>query len=92
MRCIDCESHAIIGGKLDCNYMNRLGLAQPEVKDFITATHETPEQVQSRLADVNKRIKDLQEEEKKIKAQQEQTGVVGEEKSEQGSSKVKGNT
>ena len=41
--CLDCSSHALVGGKkLDCNYMNRLGISQPTVKNFIESS---PKQV-----------------------------------------------
>jgi len=71
MRCIDCSSHAIIGGKLDCNFMNRLGLAQPEVKDFIAETYQAPEQIEAQLKDAEERIKKIKEEQERLKALQE---------------------
>lgn len=35
--CIDCESRAIVSGKIDCNYMNRLGITTVTVKNFLDA-------------------------------------------------------
>jgi len=70
-RCIDCESHAIIGGKLDCNYMNRLGLSQPTVESFLEP-EKTPEQIdaeieatiqeQKRVQERMERLRELQKE------------------------------
>jgi len=59
MRCIDCESHAIVHGKLDCNYMNRLGLSQPTVKKFME-DQETPEMLEAKIKAERKRIKEAQ--------------------------------
>jgi hypothetical protein len=49
--CLGCESHAIVGGKIDCNYMNRLGLAQPTVKSFLKeeAPSRTTEDLEAEL-------------------------------------------
>lgn len=74
MRCINCESHAIVGGKLDCNYMNRLGLSQPTVKTFLDDATETPEKLESQIADGEKRIADLKEETERLKKLKEQFG------------------
>ena len=64
MRCIDCESHAIITGKLDCNHMNRLGLAQPKVKDFFDGSDDPVRlaaQVEAAQAAADKKKKELAE-------------------------------
>lgn len=61
MDCIDCESHAIVGGKLDCNYMNRLGLGQSTVKTFMQDSG-SPEKVDAKLEDARKREKTLKDE------------------------------
>ena len=76
MRCIDCQSHAIIGGKIDCNYLNRLGLSQPTVKTFLDDAG-APEKVKAKLADAKKRSEDLRaeiERLEKIKAGGEESG------------------
>lgn len=74
MRCIDCESHAIVGGKLDCNYMNRLGLSQPTVKTFIEDT-ESPEKLEARIRDAKERQMRLQEEMKELEKLKEEYGT-----------------
>lgn len=61
MDCIDCESHAIVSGKLDCNYMNRLGLGQSTVKTFMVDSG-SPEKVKAKLDDAKKREKKLKDE------------------------------
>lgn len=58
MRCIDCQSHAVVGGKIDCNYLNRLGLSQPTVKTFLDDS-DSPEKVKAKLEDTKKRAEDL---------------------------------
>jgi len=66
-RCIDCESHAIVGGKLDCNYMNRLGLSQPTVKTFLdTAAADDPVKLEAMIRDTERREKELKEELEKL--------------------------
>jgi hypothetical protein len=45
--CLECDSHAIVGGKLDCNYMNRLGIAQVSVKNFMAPKEEPKKQTQA---------------------------------------------
>ncbi len=32
--CIECDWHVTPGGKLDCNYQNRLGLGKPTIQTF----------------------------------------------------------
>ncbi len=60
IRCIDCESHAIVHGKLDCNYMNRLGLSQPTVKKFME-DQQTPEQIEAQIKAEQENLKKMQE-------------------------------
>ena len=84
MRCIDCSSHAIIAGKLDCNYLNRLGLAQPEVKSFISETYQTPEQIQSQMDDLTKQQKTIDDEKARIEELQKEQGVLPEEAKKDG--------
>ena len=79
MRCIDCESHAIVGNKIDCNYLNRLGLAQPTVKSFIDDTNVSPEKVDSQIADLDEQIKQMQEKKKTLDELKKERG--GEEES-----------
>lgn len=61
-RCFDCESHAIVAGKLDCNYMNRLGLAQPTVKSFLS---DLPQE--STTEDLDAEMKRMEEQEQLVK-------------------------
>lgn len=79
MRCIDCESHAIVGGKLDCNYMNRLGLSQPTVKTFLDDA-ESPEKIDAQIKDTQKRIDELKAETEKLKTLKKERGIEGEKK------------
>lgn len=60
-RCIDCDSHAILKGKVDCNYMNRLGLSQPTVKTFLDTKDRTPEQAAKELEELDRQTKELEE-------------------------------
>jgi coenzyme F420-reducing hydrogenase delta subunit len=78
MRCVDCESHAIVNGKLDCNYMGRLGLSQPTVKTFMESAL-TPEKVEAQMKDLEEQIKKMEEEKKKLeelKARGEKSGSL----------------
>ena len=78
-RCLDCESHAIVGGKIDCNYMNRLGLAQPTVKSFLKdeTPSKTTEDLEAELRQMEEQQKlidqkkaELEEQKKKIGGEQ----------------------
>jgi len=60
-----CESHAIVGGKLDCNYMNRLGLSQPTVKTFLEIV-ASPDQLEAQIRDATERAKKAKEELEKL--------------------------
>lgn len=79
MRCIDCESHAVVSGKIDCNYMNRLGLAQPKVKDFL-ADADSPEKLEARMKDAEKRQAALTEEIERLEKLKEEHGGTEEKK------------
>jgi len=35
MDCKDCDWHVIKGGKLGCNYNNRLGLGKPALAEIV---------------------------------------------------------
>jgi hypothetical protein len=75
--CLECESHAIVSGKLDCNYMNRLGLAQPTVKTFL---HDdpTPEPEQQSLSDIDEELRKMEEQRQVLlKKKQEQEAAKG---------------
>lgn len=76
-RCLDCESHAIVKGKIDCNYMNRLGLSQPTVKSFME-TERTPEQVDKELEDLEKTMAEIETRRKLLEELKGKTGGVGE--------------
>ena len=67
-RCIDCSSHAIVKGKTDCNYMNRLGLSQPTVKTFLDTKDRTPEQAKKELDELERQLKDIDERRKALEA------------------------
>ena len=58
-RCIDCDSHAVVSGKLDCNYLNRLGLAQPTVKTFLSdmPLERTTEELDTELKEMEEQQK-----------------------------------
>ena len=58
-RCFDCSSHAVISGKLDCNYCNRLGLAQPTVKSFLDdlPSEKTTEELDTELKEMEEQQK-----------------------------------
>lgn len=55
--CLDCESHAIVGGKLDCNYMGRLGISQVTVKSFMPPSEL--EKSQTELGESEEQLEDL---------------------------------
>lgn len=76
MRCIDCESHAIVGGKLDCNYMNRLGLAQPTVKSFLQdiPQEKTDEELNMELLQMEEQQKLIAERMAELKRKKEGLG------------------
>jgi len=80
MRCIECESHAVVSGKLDCNYMNRLGLSQPTVKTFLEEA-ASPEKLEAKKKDIEKRKKELEDEIARLTKMKEEYG--GEKKDEQ---------
>jgi len=65
-RCIECESHAIVKGKLDCNYMGRLGLSQPTVKTFLE-TELTPEKIDAQIKELEEQTSLMEEKKKKLK-------------------------
>jgi len=73
MLCIDCESHAVVGGKLDCNYMNRLGLSQPTVKTFLESA-PTEETIDSQVTDLEKQLKAMEEKKKELEELKEKYG------------------
>ena len=77
MKCIDCDSHAIVGGKLDCNYLNRLGLSQPTVKTFLPDVTD-PEKLDAQIKSAEDEIKKMEEETERLKKLKE--GVGGEKK------------
>ena len=75
-RCFECDSHAIVGGKLDCNYMNRLGLAQPTVKNFLS---DLPQE--KTAEDLDKEMRQMEEQQQlvteriaELKKKKEETG------------------
>lgn len=72
-RCIDCESHAVVSGKLDCNYLNRLGLAQPTVKTFLDAV-PTPESLEEKIEAEKKRMDETRKEIDRLKGLKEKYG------------------
>ena len=77
MRCYDCDSHAIVGGKLDCNYLNRLGLSQPTVKTFLSNVTD-PEKLDAQIKSAEDEIKRMAEETERLKKLKET--VEGEKK------------
>lgn len=79
MLCIDCDSHAIVNGKLDCNYMNRLGLSQPTVKTFLPDVTD-PEKLDAQIKSAEDEIKKMNEETERLKKLKESVG--GEKKDE----------
>lgn len=74
MRCYDCDSHAIVNGKLNCNYMNRLGLSQPQVKSFLDMT-QTPEQLEEQIKQGEEANKKMKEDLEKLQKLRETTGA-----------------
>lgn len=60
IRCVECESHAIVNGKLDCNYENRLGLQTTSVKSFMDSA-DTPEKVEAKIKEIESQTKKLEE-------------------------------
>ena len=79
MRCNLCDSHAIVGGKLDCNYLNRLGLSQPTVKTFLSDVTD-PEKLDAQIKSAEEEIKKMEEETERLKKLKESVG--GEKKDE----------
>ena len=73
MLCCDCDSHAVVNGKLDCNYMGRLGLSQPTVKSFLES-EPTEEKVDSQMADLEKQLKAMEEKKKELEELKEKYG------------------
>jgi hypothetical protein len=73
MRCINCESHAVVGGKLDCNYMNRLGLSQPTVKTFLE-TALSPEKLEAQIKDAEDKQRKAKEEIERLAELKKQLG------------------
>jgi len=45
--CLDCRWHVIRGGKLDCNFKNRLGLGKAELDQYL-GVEEEEEEVESK--------------------------------------------
>lgn len=81
MRCIECESHAVVHGKLDCNYMNRLGLSQPTVKTFMEDA-DSPERIEARIKAEKERAAKAKEELARLeKLKEEYGGKKGEQQS-----------
>lgn len=76
-RCIDCESHAIVKGKIDCNYMNRLGLSQPTVKSFLEG-QMTPEKAEEETKNLERQIEEMQKRREELA---KLAGKAGEEES-----------
>jgi len=74
LRCIDCDSHAIVNGKLNCNYMNRLGLSQPQVKSFLDM-EMTPEQLEEQIKKAEEENKKIRENLEKLQKLRETTGA-----------------
>lgn len=76
MRCIDCESHAVVAGKLDCNYMNRLGLAQPTVKSFLQdmPQEKTEGELEAELRQMEEQAKLIEQRKKEIEDKKKQLG------------------
>ena len=73
MKCIECDSHAIVGGKLDCNYLNRLGLSQPTVKTFLPDVTD-PEKLDAQIKSAEEEIKKMEEETERLKKLKETVG------------------
>jgi len=73
MKCIECDSHAIVGGKLDCNYLNRLGLSQPTVKTFLPDVTD-PEKLDAQIKSAEDEIKKMEEETERLKKLKETVG------------------
>jgi len=75
-RCIDCSSHAVISGKLDCNYMNRLGLAEPTVKSFLDdlPLEKTPEELDAELKEMEEQQKIVSEKMAEIMKKRQEAG------------------
>ena len=71
MRCIECDSHAIVSGKLDCNYLNRLGLSQPTVKTFLSDVTD-PEKIDAQLKNAEEEMKKIEEETERLRKLKEE--------------------
>ena len=76
MRCIDCESHAVVSRKLDCNYMNRLGLAQPTVKSFLQdiPQERSADDLDAELRQMEEQSKLIEQKKKEIEEKKKQMG------------------
>lgn len=76
IRCFECESHAIVGGKLDCNYMNRLGLAQPAVRNFLQdlPQEKTTEELDAELRQMEEQQKLVAEKMEELRKKKEEVG------------------
>lgn len=75
-RCLDCDSHAVVSGKLDCNYLNRLGLAQPTVKSFLNdlPLEKTTEELDAELKEMEERQKVVAERMAEIMKKRQELG------------------
>jgi len=77
-RCIDCDSHAIVSGKIDCNYLNRLGLAQPTVKSFLKEEKpsKTTEDLETELKQMEEQQKLMDQKKAELEALKKKTEGV----------------
>ena len=73
MRCNQCDSHAIVNGRLDCNYMGRLGLSQPTVKTFLSDVTD-PEKLDAQIKSAEEEIKKMEEETERLRKLKESVG------------------
>lgn len=74
--CLNCEWSVIVSGKLDCNYLNRLGIGKPTIKAF--SSKETEEEVAERqLKDAQERLKKAKDAMEGLKKLKKEAGVSG---------------
>jgi len=71
--CRECEWHIVRGGRLDCNYLNRLGIKQPSMSSFMDKETDEEklkkkiEEEERRLAEARKALEELKKLKEEVK-------------------------
>ena len=73
--CLECQWHVIVGGRVRCNYMNRLGLSKPTMESFTDKTTDI-EKAEALVKDAEKRAEEAKAQFKELKKLQEGVGAT----------------